>query len=177
MLYTRTILHNRTTATPCWSAAAGSAPASHWTDRARKQAADALPAALRTVTRGRAAAAGSSPVKQQQLRGGAEGTAVLAAAATQLDHLQPHSVTAAEVLQFYSVTEESGLAAGEAEARLARYGPNSLTEAARQGLLSMIAEQFEDRLVQILLVVAVLSGVLSTFEEVRLAIAPCDAES
>jgi hypothetical protein len=30
----------------------------------------------------------------------------------------------------------------------------------------MIAEQFEDRLVQILLVVAVLSGVLSTFEEV-----------
>jgi P-type Ca2+ transporter type 2C len=75
-------------------------------------------------------------------------------------------VTAAEVLQFYSVTEESGLAAGEAEARLARYGPNSLTEAARQGLLSMIAEQFEDRLVQILLVVAVLSGVLSTFEEV-----------
>jgi hypothetical protein len=84
-------------------------PASHWTDRARKHAADALPAALRTVTRGRAAAAaaGSSPGKQQQLRGGAEGTAVVAAAATQLDHLQPHSVTAAEVLQFYSVTEES----------------------------------------------------------------------
>eukprot|EP00953_Heterococcus_sp_UTEX-ZZ885_P000649 871-Heterococcus_DN1.PRE.3 len=158
-------IHTPTTATLCWSAAAGSVPASHWPDRARKHAA-ALPAALRTVTRGRAAAAGSSsPVKQQQLRGGAEGTAVVAAAATQLDHLQPHSVTAAEVLQFYSVTEESGLAAGEAEARLARYGPNSLTEAKRQGLLSMIAEQFEDRLVQILLVVAVLSGVLSTFEE------------
>ena len=48
---------------------------------------------------------------------------------------------------------------------IGRYGPNVLTEAARQSLLSLIAEQFEDRLVQILLAVAVLSGVLSTFEE------------
>lgn len=36
---------------------------------------------------------------------------------------------------------------------------------AAQSLLSMILEQFEDRLVQILLAVAVLSGVLSAFED------------
>lgn len=36
---------------------------------------------------------------------------------------------------------------------------------ALQSLLSMILEQFEDRLVQILLAVAVLSGVLSAFED------------
>lgn len=34
-----------------------------------------------------------------------------------------------------------------------------------QSLISMILEQFEDRLVQILLVVALLSGVLSFFED------------
>lgn len=34
-----------------------------------------------------------------------------------------------------------------------------------KSLLSMILEQFEDRLVQILLAVAVLSGVLSAFED------------
>lgn len=34
-----------------------------------------------------------------------------------------------------------------------------------KSLLSMIVEQFEDRLVQILLAVAVLSGVLSFFED------------
>lgn len=37
--------------------------------------------------------------------------------------------------------------------------------AVSQSLLSMILEQFEDRLVQILLAVAVLSGVLSAFED------------
>lgn len=36
---------------------------------------------------------------------------------------------------------------------------------AMQSLFSMIVEQFEDRLVQILLAVAVLSGVLSFFED------------
>lgn len=82
-----------------------------------------------------------------------------------LDLIQPHSVAASEVLQYYGVTEEGGLSAEEAAKRKEQYGANSLQEAPRQSLLSMILEQFEDRLVQILLAVAVLSGVLSMFEE------------
>jgi magnesium-transporting ATPase (P-type) len=106
------------------------------------------------------------------IRGGGKSDAVpadqlVATAAEQMDLLQPHSLSAAEVLSFYGVMEEQGLGADEAAARLVRYGPNALVAGAKQSLLSMIAEQFEDRLVQILLAVAVLSGVLSFFEEVR----------
>ncbi len=90
-----------------------------------------------------------------------------------VDTIQPHSLTAKEVLDFFSVTKEYGLREAEAIKRLSLYGPNTLTEPQRQSLLSMILEQFEDRLVQILLVVAVLSGFLSFFEgEVRAFIEP-----
>lgn len=44
-----------------------------------------------------------------------------------------------------------------------RFGGRSIDHL--QSLLGMILEQFEDRLVQILLAVAVLSGVLSAFED------------
>jgi P-type Ca2+ transporter type 2C len=44
-------------------------------------------------------------------------------------------------------------------------GRNELAAPERTSLLKLIAEQFEDRLVQILLVVAVISSVLSIFED------------
>lgn len=44
-------------------------------------------------------------------------------------------------------------------------GPNELAPPKQTSLLELIAEQFEDRLVQILVVVAVVSAVLSLFED------------
>jgi magnesium-transporting ATPase (P-type) len=57
-----------------------------------------------------------------------------------------------------------GLTNEEAERRLQRYGPNSLEKPPTKSLLVLILEQFEDRLVQILLVVAVLSALFSVAE-------------
>ncbi|CAN0185329.1 unnamed protein product, partial [Ectocarpus fasciculatus] len=95
----------------------------------------------------------------------ASGDAGAGGAAPVLDLIQPHSVSAEEVAGFYGCTVGKGLTAAEVQNRLAMYGPNSLKEPEKQSLLSMIVEQFEDRLVQILLAVAVLSGVLSAFED------------
>ena len=44
-------------------------------------------------------------------------------------------------------------------------GPNELAPPKQTSLLELVAEQFEDRLVQILVMVAVVSGVLSLFED------------
>ena len=44
-------------------------------------------------------------------------------------------------------------------------GPNELAAPKRTSMLELIAEQFEDRLVQILVVVAIVSAVLSLFED------------
>ncbi|CAM9515328.1 unnamed protein product [Chrysoparadoxa australica] len=118
-------------------------------------------------------AASSKGGKSAKMRGG---SAVASTAATEsspegvvavpvIDLIQPHSISASEVLQYYSVTEEGGLSAEEAETRLSTYGANALTAEPKQSLASMILEQFEDRLVQILLAVAVLSGILSFFED------------
>jgi magnesium-transporting ATPase (P-type) len=49
--------------------------------------------------------------------------------------------------------------------RLAVVGRNELAAAPRKSLWAMVVEQFEDRLVQILLAVAVVSAVLSVFED------------
>jgi magnesium-transporting ATPase (P-type) len=57
-----------------------------------------------------------------------------------------------------------GLTNEEAKWRLQRFGPNSLEKPPTKSLLALILEQFEDRLVQILLVVAVLSALFSVAE-------------
>ena len=59
---------------------------------------------------------------------------------------------------------DTGLSPTAARARLRQYGPNALVAPPGKTLLDLIAEQFEDRLVQILLAVAALSGVFSYFE-------------
>ena len=59
---------------------------------------------------------------------------------------------------------DTGLSPTVAKARLRQYGPNALVAPPGKTLLDLIAEQFEDRLVQILLAVAALSGVFSYFE-------------
>ncbi len=110
---------------------------------------------------GNASLSSTPPINSQKIATTGEGEEERLLA---LDNIQPHSLTAKEVLDFFSVTKEYGLREAEAIKRLSLYGPNTLTEPQRQSLLSMFLEQFEDGLVRILLVVAVLSGFLSFFE-------------
>jgi magnesium-transporting ATPase (P-type) len=58
----------------------------------------------------------------------------------------------------------AGLCVDEAHRRWLQYGPNALQKPPTKSLLALIAEQFQDRLVQILLVVAVLSALFSVAE-------------
>lgn len=58
----------------------------------------------------------------------------------------------------------SGLTQDQATHRLQQYGPNALEKPPTKSMFQLVAEQFQDRLVQILLVVAVLSGLFSLAE-------------
>mmetsp|Transcript_19664 Transcript_19664/g.27650 ORF Transcript_19664/g.27650 Transcript_19664/m.27650 type:complete len:1196 (-) Transcript_19664:95-3682(-) len=58
----------------------------------------------------------------------------------------------------------TGLSSEEATKRLKMYGANNLVTPKGKSLLDLILEQFDDRLVQILLAVAALSGIFSYFE-------------
>lgn len=68
--------------------------------------------------------------------------------------------------QLFSMLQSSpsGLSDNNAAARFQQYGPNTLARPAQKSIWQLIGEQFEDRLVQILLGVAVLSGVFSYLE-------------
>ena len=57
-----------------------------------------------------------------------------------------------------------GLSSRQVEERLQLYGPNTLASPPGKSTWQLILEQFEDRLVQILLGVAVLSGLFSVWE-------------
>jgi magnesium-transporting ATPase (P-type) len=57
-----------------------------------------------------------------------------------------------------------GLTNEEATRRLQQYGPNALQKPPTKSLLALILNQFEDRLVQILLAVAILSALFSVAE-------------
>lgn len=61
-------------------------------------------------------------------------------------------------------TSTTGLTAEQVQARLSHFGPNQLATKRPKSIWKLVLEQFEDRLVQILLVVAILSGVFSYLE-------------
>lgn len=60
----------------------------------------------------------------------------------------------------------TGLSVLDAHERLLRFGPNALPEQERTSLLSLVIAQFEDRLVQMLLVASLISFILACMEEV-----------
>jgi Ca2+-transporting ATPase len=60
---------------------------------------------------------------------------------------------------------KQGLTDAQVAARLAQYGPNQLKARPKTSIWCLIAEQFQDRLVQILLAVAVLSAVFSVLQQ------------
>ena len=79
-------------------------------------------------------------------------------------HSRAHSLTAKECLNILGTSDSFGLSTLDVSQRLQQYGENKLEDAPPKSILAMIIEQFQDRLVQILLGVAVLSGILSVFE-------------
>ena len=78
--------------------------------------------------------------------------------------VDPGSIPIGELFEQLGTSPSTGLTEEEAQKRLQQYGKNVLEQAKSKSVWALILEQFQDRLVQILLVVAVLSGVFSFFE-------------
>ena len=95
-------------------------------------------------------------------------TATVASTTTKLTNYNASAVDAGSISlpEIWELLQSSdkGLPQAEAEARLAFYGPNALASAPRKSLWKLVLEQFEDRLVQILLIVAVVSAIFSFLE-------------
>ncbi|XP_061189819.1 calcium-transporting ATPase sarcoplasmic/endoplasmic reticulum type-like isoform X3 [Saccostrea echinata] len=76
-----------------------------------------------------------------------------------------HTKTVEEVLEYFKVDEETGLTDEQAKKGLEKYGPNALPAEEGKPLWELILEQFDDLLVKILLLAAIISFVLAWFEE------------
>ena len=74
------------------------------------------------------------------------------------------SLPTAALLESLETNVATGLSDDQVQARLKQYGPNALKPPQKASIWELIAEQFEDRLVQILLVVAVVSAIFSVLE-------------
>ncbi len=70
-----------------------------------------------------------------------------------------HALSADEVLEHLKV-HENGLTSTEAAERMAQYGPNQLPQASRPSFLQLLLEQFNDFIVILLIVAAVISALL-----------------
>ncbi len=79
--------------------------------------------------------------------------------------------TTAALLADLAVDPTTGLTAAEAQARLARYGPNSLETEAKTPLWRRILEQFRDIMVIILIIAAIISGFLGDWIEAVIILA------
>uniref|UniRef100_A0A7N6BGE0 Calcium-transporting ATPase n=1 Tax=Anabas testudineus TaxID=64144 RepID=A0A7N6BGE0_ANATE len=76
-----------------------------------------------------------------------------------------HTKTVEEVYSFFNVNESTGLSLEQVKKQRERYGPNELPAEEGKSLWELVIEQFEDLLVRILLLAAVISFVLAWFEE------------
>ncbi|GAA36484.2 Ca2+ transporting ATPase sarcoplasmic/endoplasmic reticulum [Clonorchis sinensis] len=70
-----------------------------------------------------------------------------------------------EVLGHFDVDEETGLSDDQVKKSGAKYGPNELPAEEAKALWELVLEQFDDLLVKILLLAAIISFVLALFEE------------
>jgi len=77
----------------------------------------------------------------------------------------PHSTPVPDVLKFYGVKIEEGLSTEQVSQQEAKFGKNVLEEQEKKSLFQLVVEQFEDTLVRILLVSAVISFALTYFDE------------
>ncbi|XP_062840965.1 sarcoplasmic/endoplasmic reticulum calcium ATPase 1 isoform X1 [Trichomycterus rosablanca] len=76
-----------------------------------------------------------------------------------------HTQESQVCLSYFSVTENTGLSSDQIKKNLAKYGFNELPAEEGKSLWELVAEQFEDLLVRILLLAACISFVLAWFEE------------
>jgi len=74
-----------------------------------------------------------------------------------------HSLSSQQVLAHLKVDINKGLSASEVAARLHQYGPNELPKPEKESIWEKIKEQFEDLLVRILCLAAVISFIVSCF--------------
>jgi Ca2+-transporting ATPase len=77
----------------------------------------------------------------------------------------PHALTVQQVLDFYSVTLETGLSSKQVEKQREKFGANKLDEQESKSLWALVLAQFEDLLVRILLLSAVVSFCLTFFDD------------
>ncbi|XP_076343802.1 calcium-transporting ATPase sarcoplasmic/endoplasmic reticulum type-like isoform X2 [Tachypleus tridentatus] len=76
-----------------------------------------------------------------------------------------HTKSCQEVLEYFSTDPERGLSEEQVQKNLEKFGPNELPAEEGKPLWQLILEQFDDLLVKILLLAAVISFVLALFEE------------
>ncbi|XP_029933668.1 ATPase sarcoplasmic/endoplasmic reticulum Ca2+ transporting 1, like isoform X2 [Myripristis murdjan] len=76
-----------------------------------------------------------------------------------------HTKAPAECLAYFGVNENTGLTPDQFKKNLAKHGYNELPAEEGKSIWELIAEQFEDLLVRILLLAACISFVLAWFEE------------
>jgi Ca2+ transporting ATPase len=76
-----------------------------------------------------------------------------------------HAKTSEEVLKYFGTNEETGLTSDQVKSFQAKYGPNELPTEEGKSIWQLVLEQFDDLLVKILLLAAIISFVLALFEE------------
>ncbi|BFG05449.1 calcium-transporting ATPase sarcoplasmic/endoplasmic reticulum type [Drosophila madeirensis] len=76
-----------------------------------------------------------------------------------------HSKTVEQSLNFFGTDGERGLTLEQIKANQAKYGPNELPTEEGKSIWQLVLEQFDDLLVKILLLAAIISFVLALFEE------------
>ncbi|KAI8491650.1 Sarcoplasmic/endoplasmic reticulum calcium ATPase 1, partial [Branchiostoma belcheri] len=73
--------------------------------------------------------------------------------------------TTQECLQYFNVQETVGLTPAQVKVAQEKFGPNELPAEEGKPLWQLILEQFDDLLVKILLLAAIISFILAFFEE------------
>jgi Ca2+-transporting ATPase len=76
-----------------------------------------------------------------------------------------HTLTPAETARQLRVDMVAGLNRAEVQRRLSQHGPNRLAEPRRRGLLRMLLGQFQDTMILVLVGAAVVSGLLSEWQD------------
>jgi Ca2+-transporting ATPase len=76
-----------------------------------------------------------------------------------------HAMTPEQILQQLATPPETGLSSAEAAERLDAFGPNQLTESAGVTFWQMLIDQFNNFVVIMLIVAAIISAVLGDWEE------------
>lgn len=78
--------------------------------------------------------------------------------------IDPASLTIEQLSELLQTNLSRGLSHTQVQERLQVFGPNTLTQPPKASLWHLIAEQFQDRLVQILVLVAIVSAIFSVLE-------------